>query len=159
MTERAVILTPNGVERIEEELRGLESRRRRVAEQIRDAKSFGDIEENQEYAFARAEHAYVEGRIDELKRLLTNAEVVEPSSADVDRIAIGATVALQDLEEGDDWEITLVGRHEADPELDRISYESPVGQALLGRRVGDVVEARVPAGWVRYQVLEIRAAQ
>jgi transcription elongation factor GreA len=159
MTERAVILTPNGVERIEEELRGLESRRRRVAEQIRDAKSFGEIEENQEFAIARAEQAYVENRIDELKRLLTDAEVVEPGSASTDQVTIGATVALMDLEEDDEWEITLVGRHEADPGLDRISYESPVGEALLGRRAGDVVEARVPDGWARYRILEIRASQ
>ncbi|MFN3652819.1 MAG: transcription elongation factor GreA [Armatimonadota bacterium] len=157
MSEKQVVLTPAGHERILAELRELQTvRRHEVAENIRQAKAYGDIAENAEYEDAKNEQAFLEGRISELKNLLGTAIIIEEDEIPTDEVGIGSVVKVRDLEFNDEWEFTMVGSYEADPDADRISHESPIGEALFGKRVGDVVEANVPAGTVRYEILSIR---
>lgn len=156
MTERQLILTEAGLKRIEEELRELQSvRRHEVADHIRAAKALGDVAENPEYETAKTEQAFVEGRILELKNILNIAHIVDELEAPTDQVGIGSVVSVRDLESDDEWDYTLVGSIEADPLEDRISNESPIGQALLGRRVGEVVEVDVPDGTARYEIIRI----
>jgi len=152
----AVILTAEGLNKIERELDELRTiHRKRVADRIRDSKQFGELAENSEYEDAKTEQAFVEGRIEELKRILTQARVVEQDEIPTDRVGIGSIVKVLDLAFNDEWEFSIVGSIEANGE-DKISNESPVGEALLGRRVGDTVEARTPGGSSRYQIVSIR---
>lgn len=150
------LLTTHGYERLREELEALQRRRGQVASNIRRAKSYGDLSENFEYHEARREQGFVEGRILELQTILPNAKVVTPQEVDTSQVGFGAVVRVRDLRLNEAWEICVVGPLEADPEDDRISYESPLGAALLGKKVGDIVEAEVPAGRVRYQIEAIR---
>ena len=160
MTERQVILTPEGLRRIEDELRELQTvRRQEVAENIRQAKDLGDVAENPEYETAKTEQAFLEGRISDLKAMLSGAIVVDASDVPADQVGVGSAVMVRDLDSGEEWEFSLVGSYEADPVNDRISYESPIGEALMGRRVGDVVEASVPAGKVQYEIVGIRRTE
>ncbi|MBI3911759.1 MAG: transcription elongation factor GreA [Armatimonadetes bacterium] len=160
MSERQIILTASGYRRIEKELNELLTvRRSRVAGDIRAAKSFGDVAENPEYESAKAEQAFLEGRILELKSILNSARIIDDRDAPTDVVGVGSVVRVRDLEHRDEWDYTIVGSVEADPEADRISNESPIGQALLGRRVGDTVEVSVPVGKARYQIVSIRRLQ
>lgn len=157
MAEKLLILTSTGFKRIEEELHRLQTvRRQEVANYIRDAKAFGDIAENPEYESAKNEQAFVEGRILELKNILNIATVIDDSQAPTDEVGIGSVVTVRDLETDEMWDYTIVGSVEADPDEDRISNESPIGQALLGRKVGEVVEIQIPAGTARYELVAIR---
>ena len=157
MTEKQLILTRQGFRRIEEELEKLTTvRRHEVAEHIRDAKAFGTIEESAEYETAKNEQAFVEGRILELKNILQAARIVEDSDAPTNEVGIGSVVTVKDLEMDEQWDYTIVGSVEADPDEDRISNESPIGQALIGRKVGDVVDIKIPAGVARYEIMAIR---
>ena len=155
-TDSEIILTSEGLNKIARELDELRTiDRKRVADRIRDSMQFGELGENSEYEDAKTEQAFVEGRIEELKRILTQARVVESDEITTDRVGVGSIVRVRDLSLNDEWEFTIVGFIEADGE-DKISNESPVGEALMGRKVGDVVEARTPSGTFRYQVLGIR---
>jgi transcription elongation factor GreA len=157
LSERTVILTPAGLQRIEDELRQLQTvRRQEVAENIRQAKDLGDVAENPEYETAKMEQAFLEGRISELKAILKTATVVEPEDVTTDAVGIGTIVKVKDLDAGEDWEFSMVGSYEADPEEDRISNESPIGEALQGAKIGDVIEVKVPVGTIRYEILSIR---
>jgi transcription elongation factor GreA len=156
LSDRQLLLTRTGLQRIEDELRHLQGRRREVAEQLRDAKGFGDVTENAEYEQAKTEQAMVEGRIAELKGVLASAHMIDDAEIPTDRASIGSVVKLRDCESHEVWELTLVGSYEADPEDDRISVECPIGAALLGRVPGEIVEAQVPAGTARYELLSIR---
>lgn len=156
MSERPLILTSTGLKRIEAELHQLQTvRRHEVANHIRDAKAFGDIAENPEYESAKNEQAFVEGRILELKSILNLATVVDDSQAPTEEVGIGSVVRVRDLEMDEEWDYTIVGSVEADPDEDRISNESPIGQALLGKKQGDVVEIQIPAGTARYEIIDI----
>jgi transcription elongation factor GreA len=126
-----------------------------VADHIRAAKALGDVAENPEYETAKAEQAFLESRILELKNVLTTAHVVDEFEAPTDEVGIGSVVRVRDLESDDEWDYTIVGSWEADPLEDRISNESPIGEALIGRKVGDTVEAEVPEGIARYEVVGI----
>lgn len=148
-------VTAEGAARLREELEGLEGRRGEIAGNIRTAKAFGDLSENFEYHEAKREQGFVEGRIQQLKLIVPELHVVRPEEVSPERIGFGAHVTARE-ETGDEWEFLLVGPLEADPMQDRISYESPLGAAMLGRRVGDMVEADVPAGKVRYEIIGIR---
>jgi transcription elongation factor GreA len=151
-----LILTSTGFKRIEAELHQLQTvRRHEVANHIRDAKAFGDIAENPEYESAKNEQAFVEGRILELKSILNIATVVDDSNAPTSEVGIGSLVTVRDLEMDEEWDYTIVGSVEADPDEDRISNESPIGQALLGRKAGEVVEIKIPAGTARYEIVAI----
>jgi len=150
------ILTPEGLRKLEEELEFLKTvKRKEIAERIKASKAFGDITENAEYEDAKNEQAFVEGRILQLDQLLRNAKIVDNHGAPPDVIIVGSTVRVKDLGSGEEITYTIVGSAEADPDRDRISNESPVGRALLGRRAGEVIEVTVPAGKMKYSVLKI----
>lgn len=156
MSEKEVVLTPEGLKQLEDELEYLKgTKRREVASRIKQALEFGDISENSEYDDAKNEQAFVEGRIVQLEKMLRNAKVVTGEDGPSDVVAVGTWVKLKDLDYGDEFEYMIVGSTEANPSEAKISHESPVGKALLGRRAGDVVEVKVPAGIVKYQVLEV----
>jgi len=156
MPEKEVILTPEGLMNLEKELEYLRTtKRREVADRIKQAIEFGDITDNSEYEDAKNEQAFVEGRIATLEKMLRNARLIEGPDGDHDEVAVGSRVVLKDLDLGDVEEYTIVGSAEANPSKQRISNESPVGRAVLGKAVGSIVEVLVPAGTVKYQVLQI----
>jgi len=156
--EKEVILTYEGLRRLEEELEHLKTHRRHgVAERIKQAIEFGDISENSEYEDAKNEQAFIEGRIMTLEKMLRNVRVIDDNGNGTrDEVTLGSTVVLKDIELGDQEEYTIVGSAEADPASNRISNESPVGQAILGRAKGCVVEVSVPVGVVRYEIVDIK---
>jgi len=150
--EKETFLTPEGLRRLEEELEYLKTvKRKEVAERIKQAKAFGDLSENSEYEDAKNEQAFVEGRILALEQLLRSAKVIQGNGASGE-VSIGSRVRVRDLGSGEEFEYWIVGSAEADPGQARISNESPVGRALLGRRPGEVVEVQVPAGFLRLQI-------
>ena len=154
MAEKQTILTEEGLRKLEEELEFLKTERRsQVAERIKQAIDFGDISENSEYEDAKNEQAFIEGKIADLEKKLRNVEIIKKGDADV--VTVGSTVVLKDLEMDDVAEYTIVGSTEADPMEFRISNESPVWAAILGQRVGGVVEVHVPAGVLKYQIMQL----
>jgi transcription elongation factor GreA len=154
--EKELILTSSGMKRIKEELEHLRTvNRKEVADRIRDSKEFGELAENPEYEEAKTEQAFVEGRIMELKRIIQNAHVIADEEVPVDAVGIGSRVMVRDLESGDEWEYMIVGSVEADPTEERISNESPVGEALMDQKVGDIVEIEVPEGTAKYEIIKI----
>lgn len=156
MADKEVLLTPDGLSKLEKELDHLKTvKRREVAARIKQALEFGDISENSEYDDAKNEQAFVEGRIATLEKMLRNARVIDQDEVDTDTVTVGSKVRLKDLESGQEYEYTLVGSAEADPGAARISNESPVGRAILGKKVGTVVEVDAPAGTLRYEILSI----
>lgn len=157
MPEKQIILTAEGLKKIEQKLDYLKSvRRRDVAERIKQAIEFGDISENSEYEDAKNEQAFIEGEILTLEKMLRNAKLIDEDEISADVVTLGSTVLLKDLEFGDELEYTIVGSAEADPTEFRISNESPVGEAILGRKVGSIVEVNVPAGSLKYEIVDIR---
>lgn len=156
MTNRETILTPAGVEKLEQELTYLkEVRRREVAARIKQAIAFGDLTENTEYDEAKNEQAFIEGRIVTLENMLKNAKVIDDDDITTDVVSIGCTVKLLDKEFNEVTEYTIVGSAEADPSRNRISNESPVGRSLIGKSMGEEVEVVVPDGTITFQILEI----
>ncbi len=155
--EKEVILTTRGLKKIEDELDQLRTvHRKRVAELIRDSKQFGELTDNSEFEDAKNEQAFVEGRIEELRQILASARVIESDEVPTDEVGVGSVVNVKDLETGDSWDFTIVGTFEADPAEDRISNESPVGQALIGKKVGEIATIQVPAGKAKYEIVSIR---
>ena len=154
--EKEVVLTKEGLAKLELEMETLKTvKRREVAERIKQAIEFGDISENSEYDDAKNEQAFIEGRILTLEKILRNAKLIDEVEVDPDVANIGSTVKLEDLETGEIEEYTLVSTSEANPAENRISDESPVGKGLMGQRVGQIVEVKVPAGTIKYKVLAI----
>ncbi|HSK48199.1 MAG TPA: transcription elongation factor GreA [Coriobacteriia bacterium] len=153
---KEVALTPDGLAKLEDELRHLETvRRREVGERIKEAKEFGDISENSEYDDAKNEQAWVESRIIEINQILAHATIIDlPKKSD--KITLGSVVEIKDVETGDTHKYQVVGSAEADPTHDRISNESPVGQAIMGRKKGEVALVTTPRGAViEYEILKI----
>ncbi|HPQ03084.1 MAG TPA: transcription elongation factor GreA, partial [Bacillota bacterium] len=128
---------------------------RDIAARIKQAIEFGDISDNSEYEDAKNEQAFVEGRIAQLEKMLRNAKIIEGPDGDGDAVSVGSTVVLKDLNHGDVEQYTIVGSAEANPSRNRISNESPVGRAVLGKTVGSIVEVNVPVGTIRYEVVQI----
>lgn len=156
MPEHEELLTAEGLRRLEEELEHLRTvRRREVAERIRVARDFGDLSENSEYEEAKNEQAWVEGRIATLERILRNARIVDEDETDPDQVGLNSLVTLRDEEGGEEMTVRIVGSTEADPARMRISYQSPVGQAVFGRRAGETVEVKLPAGVARYRIVKV----
>jgi len=154
--EKEVVLTKEGLAKLEQELEMLKTvKRREVAERIKQAIEFGDISENSEYEDAKNEQAFIEGRILTLEKMLRNAKLIEHVENDSNEVHLGVKVSLKDLEYGDEVEYTLVGSAEADPMNNKISHESPVGKAILGKKEGEVVEVNVPAGKLKYKILAV----
>ncbi len=154
--EGEVLLTAEGLRKLEEELEVLKTERRReVAERIKVAREFGDLSENAEYEAAKNEQAFVETRVMTLENLLRKARIVHESEVDPQRVNLGTTVTLRDLESGELMEYTIVGSSEADPVNNRISYECPVGRSVFGQGAGVKVEVRLPDGTVRYEIVAL----
>ena len=151
------LLTYAGLKALEDELENLKVvKRKEVAAKIREAREQGDLSENAEYDAAKDEQRDIEARIDELEKILKNAEVVVEDEVDLDKINIGCCVKIRDLEYNEDLEYKIVGSTEANSLKGKISNESPVGKALMGAKCGDVVEVETQAGVLRYEVLEIQ---
>lgn len=152
-----VILTPEGHEKLKQELERLTSdKRREVADRIKEAREFGDISENSEYDDAKDEQARVERRILEIEEQLRSAEVIDEDEVDTETVQVGNRVTVKDKARGSDQEYTIVGSAEANPAEKRLSNESPVGRALLGLRRGNSVEVQLPSGKKRtLEVVEI----
>ncbi|ASJ56735.1 transcription elongation factor GreA [Brevibacillus formosus] len=156
MSEKEVILTPEGLTKLEQELEDLKTvKRKEVAARIKEAISFGDISENSEYEEAKNEQAFIEGRILTLEKMLRNARIITNEDVDTGVVSVGSRVKLKDLEFGDVVDYTIVGSAESDPMNNKISNESPVGQALLGKAKGSIVDVNVPAGVIQYEILDI----
>ena len=156
MPEKEVILTLEGLKKLETELEQLKTvKLREVAERIKQAVEFGDISENSEYEDAKNEQAFVEGRILTLEKMLRRARVIDETDIATDVVSVGSKVLIKDLEDGEEIEFTVVGSAEADPEAKKVSVESPVGRAILGQTSGQIVEVKVPAGMIQYQIMEI----
>ncbi len=153
-----IILTADGLKKIEDELDQLRTvHRKRVADRIRESMHMGgEPGENSEFDDAKNEQAFVEGRIEELRQILAAARVIDNEEVDTKRVGIGSIVTVKDVETQDEWEWTIVSTFEANPAEDRISNESPVGQALMGLKVGDVVVIEIPAGRAKYEIVGIR---
>ena len=155
MTKQTVI-TDEGLKKLERELEELKTvKRKEVAEKIKVALSFGDLSENSEYDEAKNEQAIIEGRIAEIENQLKNVKVLDENEINTERVHIGSTVKVKDLEDGSVTTYRIVGSTESDPFGGRISDESPVGKALLGHRAGDQVEVEIPNGVMQYMVVEI----
>lgn len=157
MSEKEIILTPSGLQKLEEELDNLKTvKRKEVAERIKIAIGYGDLSENSEYEDAKNEQAFIEGRIITLEKMLRNARVISEDDVNTDIVSIGSTVRVLDMELGEELEFTIVGSAESDPSENRISNESPVGEALLGKAKGDVVDVNVPVGVIKYKIIDIQ---
>lgn len=156
MTNKVTVLTPDGVLKLEQELHTLKTvRRREIAERIKQAIAFGDLSENSEYDEAKNEQAFIEGRIVTLENMLKNAKVIDEEDIRTDVVGVGSTVKLLDAEFNEEISYTIVGSAEADPSKSKISNESPVGNALIGKKKGNEVDVTVPDGVVKFKILEI----
>ncbi len=153
---KEILMTAEGLKKLEDELEQLKVvRRKEVAEKIKQALAFGDLSENSEYDEAKNEQAQVEARILQIEGTLKIARVIDDSNISTDAVSIGTKVKLLDVEFEDEEEYAIVGSSEADPSQNRLSYESPVGKAVLGKKVGDIVEVDAPAGKIQFKILNI----
>ena len=150
------ILTSKGLQALENELQDLKVvKRKEIAQKIKDAREQGDLSENAEYDAAKDEQRSIESRIEELENIIKFAEVIDESAYDKDKVGIGSTVRFHDEEFDEDLKYRIVGSTESNIMDEKISNESPIGKALIGHRVGEVVEVESPAGVARYTILEI----
>ncbi|MGL6106375.1 transcription elongation factor GreA [Romboutsia sp.] len=155
--KKEILLTQEGYQKLENEVELLKAvRRREVAERIKVAISFGDISENAEYDEAKNEQAQLEERILKLENMIRKAVIIDESKLDGNLVTIGSIVKVNDVDFGEEVEYVIVGSAEADPYEGKISNESPVGRALLGRTVGDMVDVQVPDGVSKFEILEIK---
>ena len=151
------ILTYEGLQKLEAELQDLKVvRRKEVAQTIKEAREQGDLSENAEYDAAKDEQRDIEARIEDIEKILKNAEVVVEEEVELDKISIGCKVRILDVEENEELEYKIVGSTEANSLKGKISNESPVGKALLGAKVGDVVKVETHVGELEYKVLEVQ---
>ena len=157
MEEKKNLLTYAGLKKLEDELHDLKVvKRKEVAEKIKEAREQGDLSENAEYDAAKDEQRDIELRIEELEKLLKNAEVVVEDEVNLDKINVGCIVKVYDVDFDEEMEFKLVGSTEANSLENKISNESPVGHALIGKRVGDVVDVETQSGVIQYKVLDIK---
>ena len=157
MAEKKNILTYEGLKLLEGEIQDLKvNKRKEVAQKIKEAREQGDLSENAEYDAAKDEQREIEARIEEIDKILKNAEVVVEDEVEVDAINIGCKVKILDLEFNDEMEYKIVGSTEANSLKGKISNESPVGKALIGARVGDIVNVETHSGMLEYKILEIQ---
>ncbi len=156
MNDKELVLTKEGLQKLEEELDDLKSvHRREVNERIRQAKEFGDISENAEYEDAKQEQAFVEGRILKVEAMIRNARIIDESEYAADEVHLGANVKVKDVKGGTSYEFTIVGSTEADPANGRLSNESPLGKSLIGRKKGETVDVETPRGKTTYKIESI----
>jgi transcription elongation factor GreA len=157
---RETLITPEGLEKLKDELEFLQSdKRREVADRIKQAREFGDIMENSEYDDAKNEQAMLEQRIAQLQDKLRRAAVIDKKQVDTEQVAVGALVHVKDQKSGKSQKFQIVGSAEADPTEHKLSNESPIGKALIGRKKNDVVAVEVPRGPKRkLKITKIEAA-
>lgn len=157
MADKRVVLTEEGLKKLEEKLEYLKSvRRLEVADRLKAAIALGDLSENSEYDDAKNEQAFIEGEILTLESQIRNSEIIKADDSNKDVVHLGNTVVIKDMEYDEDETYTIVGSTEADTTEGKISNESPVGRAILGKTVGTVVQVKVPAGTLEYKIVEIK---
>ena len=156
---KEVILTPEGYEKLKQEIEFLSNdKRREVADRIRVAREFGDIQENAEYDDAKNEQAMLEARIAKLEERLRDARLIEARDIQAGVVSVGSMVRLRDVDAKQTVEYHIVGSAEANPAEHKLSNESPVGKAIIGKKKGETVEVATPRGSLKYKIMEIRAA-
>ena len=156
MSNKEVILTYEGLKKLEDELEQLKGvKRREIAERIKQALSFGDISENSEYDEVKNEQAHMEIRIVHLETLLKNAKVIDEDEVSTESVSLGSKVKLKNVDSHEEVEYHIVGSTEVDPARCKISNESPVGEALIGKKVGESVRILAPGGVIKFKILNI----
>ena len=157
MNKPTTMLTRKGELKLKEELNELKSvRRRELAEKIKVALSFGDLSENSEYDEAKNEQGIIESRIAEIEQTLAHAQIIDDDDISTEKVGIGTTVKILDMEMDEEMEFKMVGTKEADISSGKMSDESPIGAAILNHEVGEVVEVETPSGVIGFKILEIR---
>ena len=152
-----ILLTPGGKKKIEEELVRLRSTEMpALSERIRVARELGDLSENFDYQDAKRQQGFIAGKIADLQATLDRARIVDEVAPGAEIAGMGSTITVRDMDYGDEFSYTLVGAYEADPANDRISASSPVGKALMGRKVGETIQVDVPAGKASYQIIALQ---
>ncbi len=155
--EETIPVTEEGYRMYQEKLEHLRTVvRTQIAERIRQAKEFGDISENAEYETAKSDQAFVEGEIIQLENLLRRARIIDKTEIQTNEVSLGSTVEVKDAGSNEKWEFTLVGSNEADPVRGKLSNESPVGAALVGKKKGELIEVKAPGGVMKYKVVAIK---
>ena len=156
VSQKQVILTGEGLKKLEDELENLKTvRRKEVSEKIKQALAFGDLSENSEYDEAKNEQAEIEARISEIENMLKNAQIIDEDEVATDVVSVGAKITVKDLEDGEVSDYLIVGSTEADPMKGKISDESPLGTALLGHKIGETVTVEAPIGKIEYEIINI----
>lgn len=154
--EKEVLLTKEGLHKLETELEHLKSvKREEVAERIKQAIAFGDISENSEYEDAKNEQAFIEGRIMTLEKTLKNARLMEEEEIRTDVVSLGSKVTLKEMKSGREIHVTLVSSVESKLKDGKISNESPVGKAVMGKKVNSTVTVEAPAGPIKYKIIKV----
>lgn len=157
MNKPITVLTRTGEQQLKDELNELRSvRRREVAEKIKVALSFGDLSENSEYDEAKNEQGMIESRIMEIEQTLAHAQVIDDEDISTEKVGIGTTVRILNMDMDEEMEFKMVGTKEADVDSGKMSDESPIGSAIMEHEVGDEVDIETPAGSVKMKILEIR---
>lgn len=157
MNDKEIILTPEGLTKLQQELDDLKSvHRREVNDRIRQAKEYGDLSENAEYEDAKQEQAFIEGRILRIESMIRNVRIIDESEYAAGEVHLGAIVKIKDIKNDENYEFTIVGSAEADPPKQRISNESPLGGALMGHKKGETVDVTTPRGVVKYRIEQIK---
>lgn len=160
MVEKTYPMTIQGKEKLERELEDLKvNKRKEIIERIKVARSFGDLSENSEYESAKDEQAFVEGRISTLENMIRFAEIIDDSEVAVDQVSLGRQVTFKELPDGEEEAYTIVGSAEADPMAFKISNDSPMAKALLGKKVGDQVMIETPGGSFEVEILKVDKGQ
>ncbi len=157
MVDKTYPMTIEGKEKLENELEELKTTKRdEVVERIKIAREFGDLSENSEYESAREEQAFIEGRISTIENMLQNAEIIDNSHTDADEVSFGKTVTFIELPDGEEESYTIVGKDEADPFAGKISNESPIAEALIGKKLGQETVIETPGGEMKVKITEIK---
>lgn len=157
MVEKTFPMTKEGLEKLEQELDNLKLvKRPEVIERIKIARSYGDLSENSEYEAEKDEQAFIEGRISTVETMIRYAEIVDNANIDKNEVALGKAVVFQEVGDDEEEEYEIVGTAEADPFSGKISNESPIAQALIGRKVGDVVKIPLPMGEIEVKIVDVK---
>ena len=152
---KKVMLTDEGLKKVQEELHYLKRvKRKEIAEKIRNAVTFGEISENAEYNAAKNEQAFIEGRVLALEKIIENYELIDKEE-NPDCVLLGSEVLIKDMKKKKECKYTILDYVESEPDCGKISVSSPIGKALLGKKKGDIVKVRVPAGHLEYKILDI----
>lgn len=155
MVDKQILLTKDGFDKLHNELKTLIRKRKDIANDIDEARSKGDLSENAEYDAAKEAQAMNEKKISDIELTLTRAKILDESKMSKDEALLGATVTVEEISGGEKYDYILVNQEEADFDLNKISVTSPVGKALLGHRVNDVISMSVPAGTIKYKITKI----